>query len=83
MLKVVRGDRLSEIDIKISLERKRGPDGEEELVLERVVGNVDGEPAVLNRNVLFEWRTLADERYYLDTGGLDRIELDTNAMMET
>jgi hypothetical protein len=30
---------------------------------------------VLGDNVRFMWRTLADERYYLDTGGLDNIEL--------
>jgi len=36
---------------------------------------VAGEDAVLGDNVRFMWRTLADERYYLDTGGLDNIEL--------
>ena len=36
---------------------------------------VAGEDAVLGENVHFTWRTLADERYYLDTGGLDNIEL--------
>ncbi len=36
---------------------------------------VAGEDAVLGENVFFGWRTLADERYYLDTGGLDNIEL--------
>jgi hypothetical protein len=35
---------------------------------------VAGEDAVLGENVFFSWRTLADERYYLDTGGLDNIE---------
>ena len=42
---------------------------------EAVEGTVDGEPAVLNGNVLFEWRTLADTRFFLDTGGLDKIEM--------
>ncbi|MCY2987397.1 MAG: virulence factor SrfB [Planctomycetota bacterium] len=76
LLKVVRGKRLGEINVRVNLERKLGPEGEEELVLESVTGEVDGEPAVQNRNVLFEWRTLADERYFLDTGGLDKLELE-------
>lgn len=75
LIKVLRGKNLGEIDVKATLERRIGPDGEEELSLEAAEGTVDGEPAVLHQNVLFEWRTLSDERYYLDTGGLDRLEL--------
>ncbi|MFV1967087.1 MAG: virulence factor SrfB, partial [Pirellulaceae bacterium] len=75
LIKVVRGSRLGEIEVKATLERRIGPDGEEELALESVEGDVDGQPAVLNENVLFEWHTLACERYYLDTGGLDKLEL--------
>jgi hypothetical protein len=30
---------------------------------------------VLDDNVFFNWRTLADESYFLDTGGLDNIEI--------
>ena len=74
-IKVLRGANLGEINVRLILERHVGPDGREELSAESVDGTVDGEPAVLNRNVLFEWRTLADERYYLDTGGLDRLEI--------
>jgi hypothetical protein len=75
LLRVIRGARLGEINFKVVLERRRDAGGEEELSVEEVEGMVDGDPAVLGTNVLFEWRTLADERYYLDTGGLDRIEL--------
>jgi hypothetical protein len=75
LLKVVRGERLGEIDVRVSLERRVGSEGEEEVALEAVEGRVDGQPAAAGRNVLFEWRTLADERYYLDTGGLDKLEL--------
>ena len=50
-------------------------DEEETLEVESVTGVVAGEDAILGENVLFSWRTLADERYYLDTGGLDNIEL--------
>ncbi|MCH5373917.1 MAG: virulence factor SrfB, partial [Planctomycetes bacterium] len=74
LLKVIRGPRLGEIDLRVTLERRVGSEGEEEVVLEAVEGRVDGQPAVANRNVLFQWRTLADERYYLDTGGLDKLE---------
>jgi len=75
LLKVLRGSQLGEIDMRVTLERRLGANGEEELSLESVEGQVDGEPAIANHNVLFEWRTLADERYYLDTGGLDKLEL--------
>ena len=53
------------------------PTHEEEECLElvSVTGTVAGEDAVLGENVHFTWRTLADERYYLDTGGLDNIEM--------
>ena len=34
-----------------------------------------GATAILGENVHFTWRTLADERYFLDTGGLDNIEI--------
>jgi hypothetical protein len=74
-LKVLRGSSLGQIELKVALERRLGSDGQEELAVESVEGEVDGEPAVLHENVLFEWRTLADERYYLDTGGLDKLEL--------
>lgn len=75
LLRVVRGPKLGEIDLHVAFERRRSPEGDEEISLEEVAGTVDGQPAVLGDNVHFEWRTLADERYYLDTGGLDKIEL--------
>ena len=75
LLKVDTNDRLAEIDVKVRLERKRPPDGEEVLELAAVSGVVGDAPACLGQNVFFEWRTLADERYYLDTGGLDKIQL--------
>ena len=74
-IKVLRGNSLGEIKVKLALERRIGPDGREELAAEAAEGTVDGQPAVLGHNVFFEWRTLADERYYLDTGGLDRLEI--------
>jgi hypothetical protein len=75
LLRVLRGPRLGEIELEVTFERRRDAGGEEEISVEAVEGIVDGEPAALGGNVLFEWRTLADERYYLDTGGLDKIEL--------
>lgn len=75
LLRVLRGQRLGEIDLRVVLERRRDASGEEEISAEEVDGTVDGEPAILGTNVLFEWRTLADTRFYLDTGGLDKIEL--------
>jgi hypothetical protein len=44
--------------------------------VESVTGTVAGETAMLGSNVHFNWRTLADERYFLDTGGLDNIEVE-------
>jgi hypothetical protein len=74
LLRVLRGRRIGEIEMQVTFERRRDGGGEEEISVEAVEGTVDGEPAVLGTNVLFEWRTLADERFYLDTGGLDKIE---------
>jgi hypothetical protein len=75
MLSVIRGRKLGEIDVTVTLKRSHNSANEEVLSLESVDGAVDGEPAVYNQNVHFNWRTLLDERYYLDTGGLDRIEM--------
>lgn len=69
--------RIGEIKVDVTLRRFVGRENEEQLEVVRVDGTVAGQPAVLGENVLFEWRTLLDERYYLDTGGLDKIELGT------
>jgi hypothetical protein len=75
LLKVDTGGRLGATDVKIRVRRNRSDNGKEEhLALESVNGFVAGEPAVLGENVFFTWRTLADERYFLDTGGLDNID---------
>jgi len=76
LLKVDTGRRIGEIDLKVILQRGTDTNGEEQLSLLAVDGVVAGQPAILGKNVSFEWRTLADEKYYLDTGGLSRIELE-------
>jgi hypothetical protein len=50
-------------------------ESEEHLEIDSVSGTVAGQPAVQDENVFFDWRTLADESYFLDTGGLDNIEI--------
>jgi len=76
VLKMEAGDRIGRTDITVKIKRKRATGLEEEsLSVESVAGLVAGEDAMLGDNVRFMWRTLADERYYLDTGGLDNIEL--------
>ena len=76
-IKMDAGDRIGQTDVKLRVKRVRATeDAEEHLVVENVQGMVAGEPAVLEENVLFQWRTLADERFFLDTGGLDNIETD-------
>jgi len=75
LIKVDPKDRIGEIDVNVSLQRSTYEDGEERLEVTKVDGTVAGEPATLDENVFFEWRTLVAERYYLDTGGLDKIEL--------
>jgi hypothetical protein len=75
VIKTHVGQRLGEIDVNVTLVRNSEPDREEELEVKAVQGTVAGEAAELGKNVTFEWRTLADEQYYLDTGGLDKIEL--------
>jgi hypothetical protein len=72
------GDRIGRTEVNIKIKRKHSTKDEEEtLAVESVTGVVAGEDASLGENVHFTWRTLADERYYLDTGGLDNIELGT------
>ena len=75
LLKIDPGDRIGPTQINVKIKRKHATkDQEEVLELDQVSGVVAGEDAVLGQNVFFSWRTLADERYYLDTGGLDNIE---------
>lgn len=69
-----------DFDLRVTLERKVVPckenrPPEEKIELVEVDGIVNGQPAEIGRNVLFQWHTLADENFYLDTGGLDSIEL--------
>jgi hypothetical protein len=76
LLKMDAGDRIGRTEVAVKIKRLRaGPEHEESLEVVSVNGVVAGEDAVLGENVHFVWRTLADERYYLDTGGLDNIEL--------
>ena len=75
VLKMNAGARLGGIEVTVRLRRHAATaEREEHLEIESISGTVAGEPAVLGDNVEFKWRTLADERYYLDTGGLDNIE---------
>jgi pyrimidine operon attenuation protein/uracil phosphoribosyltransferase len=76
LLKMVVGDRIGPTEINVKIKRKHASKQEEEtLEVESVTGMIAGEDAILDDNVFFTWRTLADERYYLDTGGLDNIEM--------
>ena len=76
MVRVVAGREVLNIDATLTVERKRAtPDEEERLEPVSVEGMVGEEPAVLGKNVLFSWRTLTDQSFYLDTGALDSIEL--------
>ena len=77
LLKMDVGDRIGPTQIHVKLKRKHASGRRKRrLACESVSGMVAGEDAVLGENVFFSWRTLADERYYLDTGGLDNIELE-------
>ena len=76
ILKMEVGDRIGPTEVVVRIKRRRATKEEEEtLEVESVTGVVAGEDAFLDENVTFGWRTLADERYYLDTGGLDNIEV--------
>jgi hypothetical protein len=78
LLKMEVGDRIGRTEVNIKIKRKHATKDEEEtLEVDAVTGVVAGDDAALGDNVHFTWRTLADERYYLDTGGLDNIELAT------
>lgn len=76
VLKADAGGRIGPTQLNVKLKRKHATQEHEEcLEVESVTGVVAGEDALLGENVHFTWRTLADERYYLDTGGLDNIEI--------
>lgn len=75
LLRMDPGERIGTIQVRVGIQRSRAGAGREEtLQVVSVEGEVAGEPARLGQNVFFTWRTLADERYYLDTGALDNIE---------
>ena len=76
LIEIDTQQRIGPIDVNLKLQRTPASRGDEEVLeLVSVDGDVAGQPAELGENVRFNWRTLADERYYLDTGGLDNIEL--------
>lgn len=76
LLKADVADRLAPISLEVEIERSIDETfGEEKLEVISVEGTVAGKPARLGNNVTFSLRTLADEHYYLDHGGLDNIEL--------
>ena len=76
LLKCEVGDRIGPTEIKVKLKRKHATDRNRGAPGSRVGRESwPARGAVLGDNVHFGWRTLADERYYLDTGGLDNIEL--------
>jgi hypothetical protein len=78
LLKIDPGDRIGPTQIHVKIKRKHATKDQEEILeVDQVTGVVAGEDASLGENVFFAWRTLADERYYLDTGGLDNIEFGT------
>ena len=80
LIKMDVGDRIGKTEVNVKIKRKRATGEEEEcLEVESVTGIVADDDSVLGENVHFTWRTLADERYYLDTGGLDNIELGQHA----
>jgi hypothetical protein len=78
LLKMTPGDRIGRTEVQVKIKRcHANKDEEETLEIQSVSGTVAGEDAVLGENVHFSWRTLADDHYYLDTGGLDNIEIGT------
>jgi hypothetical protein len=76
VLKMETNDRIGPTEVTVRIRRVPSSDEtEEHLEVDSVSGTVAGEPAVQDENVFFNWRTLADESYFLDTGGLDNIEI--------
>jgi hypothetical protein len=79
-LKLDTKERVGPIDVTVRLRRVRATrDVEETLVVDSVTGHLAGETPVLGDNVQFQWRTLADEQFFLDTGGLDYLELESSS----
>ncbi len=75
VLKMDAGDRIGPTNVTVRIRRILATEtNDEQLEVQSANGTVAGEPAVLGENVHFSWRTIADERFFLDTGGLDNIE---------
>ena len=81
LLKLEKGGRLGRSEVSATLRKGKHPRTEEEVIdLIEVSGEVAGEPAALydpatkTGNVRWDWRTIADERFFLDSGGLDNID---------
>jgi hypothetical protein len=76
LLKMETNDRIGPTEVTVRIRRVPASDeSDEHLEIDSVSGTVAGQPAVQDENVFFHWRTLADESYFLDTGGLDNIEI--------
>lgn len=76
VLKMETNDRIGPTEVTVRIRRVPASDESgEHLEIDSVSGTVAGQPAVQDENVFFNWRTLADESYFLDTGGLDNIEI--------
>ncbi len=75
VLRMHTDNRIGSTNVKVRIRRVRSEnDNEEHLEVDSVTGEVAGQPAVLGENVTFKWRTIVDERFFMDTGGLDNIE---------
>jgi len=76
VLKMETQDRIGQTEVTVRIRRVSSDDENvEHLEVDSIMGTVAGQPAVQDENVFFTWRTLADESYFLDTGGLDNIEI--------
>jgi hypothetical protein len=80
LLQIDRPENMGPIDVTVEFLRERNPDDPREEMLrlgevEGYVGAVDVS-AVAGENVHLKWRTLREDKIFLDTGGLSQIDLE-------
>ena len=75
-LKMEAGSRIGSTEVRVRIRRNRAAEEMGVTIEEHLEIDAEGMVGDEGVDVRRGWRTLLDERYFLDTGGLDNIELD-------
>ncbi len=75
-LKMESGSRIGSTEVRVRIRRNRAAEEMGVTIEEHLEIDAEGMVGEEGVEVRRGWRTLLDERYFLDTGGLDNIELE-------